>query len=160
MNFSIIAAIGQNNELGYQGKLIWNIPSDLKLFKELTTGNTIVMGRKTFESIGRILPNRKHIVITRDSSYNISGIEVANSVLNVVGKYCNSDEEVFIIGGAEIYKQFLPYASKMYLTEIEERYDLADTYFPTFNKHRYSKEVLHDAVDNNIKYKQLKYTRK
>ena len=122
----IIVAISKNRVIGDSNKLIWNLPSDLKRFKEITTGHPIVMGRKTFESIGRPLPNRRNIIITRDEEYEVEGCEVVNSIeeaLLLTGNDC------FIIGGGEIYKQTLHIAEQIYMTIVDEEF-LGDTQFP------------------------------
>lgn len=123
---NIIVAISKNRVIGNDNKLIWSLPSDLKRFKQITTGNTLVMGRKTYESIGKPLPNRRNIIITRNSDYKVEGCEVVNSLEEAL-MLCNN--ECFIIGGGEVYKQSLPLADKLYLTVINEEFD-GDTYFP------------------------------
>jgi dihydrofolate reductase len=133
MNISIIAAIGKNRELGFQNRLQWHIPADLKRLKNITTGHTVIMGRRTFESIGnRPLPNRQNIIITHQSDFQASNYRVAHSVSEVL-QMTDTSEEVFIMGGARIYEQFLPYTQKMYLTRIHYNY-IADTFFPEFNE--------------------------
>lgn len=140
---SLIAAIGKNNELGKDNQLLWHLPDDLKRFKELTTGHTIVMGRKTFESIGKPLPNRRNIVITRDTSYKKEGVEVIHSLEEVE----NLPEEIFIIGGGEIYAQALPFADRLYLTQVDTTLD-ADTFFPPFEKSEWNEtERIHHKKD-------------
>ena len=111
---SIIVAVANNNVIGKDNKLIWHLPEDLKRFKALTTGHTIIMGRKTFESLGRVLPNRKHIVLCNDVNLNIENenVEVLSDI-SMLEKYINSAEENFVIGGATIYKLLLPKASKL-----------------------------------------------
>ena len=101
---SIIVAVAENNIIGGDNKLLWHIPEDLKRFKEITSGNTIVMGRKTFESLPGVLPNRKHVIITRDKNYTVDNenVEVIHSLSEVINKYKNSHETAFIIGGGEI----------------------------------------------------------
>lgn len=151
---NIIAAIGKNNELGKDNKLIFNIPEDLKYFKETTINKTVVMGRKTYESIGKALPNRKNIVLTRKN------IELEDAfVCNDYEDILSLDEDVFIIGGESIYKIFLPYANNLYLTEIDEEAD-ADSYFPKFNKDLYDKEIIKDSSLNDLKYKFVIYRKK
>lgn len=147
MSISIIAATGKKNELGKGNQLLWHLPDDLKHFKELTTGHTIVMGRKTFESIGKPLPNRRNIVITRDMNFTADGIEVIHSLQEIQ----NRDEEIFIIGGGEIYAQALPFADKLYLTEVDASLD-ADTFFPQFKKNEWN-EV--ERTHHNKKEKHL-----
>lgn len=122
----IIVAISKNRVIGDSNKLIWHLPADLKRFKEVTTGHPIVMGRKTYESIGRPLPNRRNIIITRDENYEVDGCEVVNSIEEAL-LLTNSD--CFIIGGGEIYKQTLHIATQIYLTQVDEDFD-GDTTFP------------------------------
>ncbi len=127
---SIIVAVAKNNVIGKDNKLIWHLPEDLKRFKRLTTGHNIIMGRKTFESLGRVLPNRKHIILCNDAELNIEdeNVEVLDDV-SKLEKYINSDEENFVIGGASIYKLLLPKAEKLYITEINQEFE-GDVYFP------------------------------
>ena len=109
----------------------WHLPSDMKFFRETTSGHTIIMGRKTFESLGRVLPNRHHVVLTHaDESFFPEEVEVVHSFAEVYTKYRDVDEDVFIIGGGEIYRLFFSYAEKMYLTQVNEIHFNADTYFP------------------------------
>ena len=114
---SIIVAKAKNNVIGKDNQLIWHLPEDLKRFKELTTGHTIIMGRKTFESLGRILPNRKHVILCNDMEMNVDDdrVEVLEDI-SMLDKYIKSEEENFIIGGATIYRLLMPYANKMYIT--------------------------------------------
>ena len=134
---SIIVAVAKNNVIGKDNKLIWHLPEDLKRFKRLTTGHTIIMGRKTFESLGRVLPNRKHIVLCNDAEMNINAenVEVIESI-DKIEKYENSEEENFVIGGASIYKLLLPKASKLYITKINQEFD-GDVYFPEINENEW-----------------------
>ena len=132
MKISLIASIGKGGELGIKNQLLWRLPDDLKNFKKVTTGHTIVMGKKTYESIGKPLPDRKNIILTRDLNYEAEGCIVAHSPEEIL-KFVNSEDEVFIIGGGEIYKLFLPLANKLYLTEVNAELP-ADTYFPKFDK--------------------------
>lgn len=122
----IIVAIGKDGAIGKNGDLIWKIPEDLKRFKALTTGNTIVMGRKTWESLPKKpLPLRRNIVVTRDADYRAEGAEVMHSPEEVKEK--TAGENTFIIGGAEIYRQFLPYTDELFLTLVDEKCEDADT---------------------------------
>ncbi len=134
MNISLIAAIGKNRELGFGNKLPWHLPDDLKRFKEITRGHTVIMGRKTFESIGKPLPNRRNIVITRDKNYLCNGVDVAHTLEEAITmSRLNLDiEEVFVIGGGEIFNLVLPYAHKMYLTHVETEVP-SDAFFPEFD---------------------------
>ena len=156
---TIIAAIGKNNELGYKNDLIWHLPNDLKFFKEKTTGKTIVMGYNTFLSLPRLLPNRKHIVL---SEIKIDNEEVTtiDNLEDLIKLIRTIDEEVFIIGGASVYAQFAKIADKMYLTEVENEFDLADVYFPEINKEEWNITEIGSNEDNNIKYKHMEYRRK
>ena len=129
MTISLIAAIGRNNELGKGNDLVWKIPDDLKRFKKITEGHPIIMGRKTFESIGRPLPNRRNIVVTRDKSYLRHGVDVAHSLedtLNLV----KLEDEIFIIGGGELFKQSMDIADKLYITHVNAEDQDADVFFP------------------------------
>jgi len=128
---SIIVAIAENNIIGGDNKLLWHISEDLKRFKEITTNHTIIMGRKTFESLPRILPNRHHVIITRDKNYTVDSNEVSifHRLDEVLAKYENSDEEAFIIGGGEIYNSMFPHCKKLYLTKIKKSFE-GDTSFP------------------------------
>jgi len=130
---SLIAAIGKNNELGKGNNLLWKLPADQKFFRETTLGHTVIMGRKTFESLGRPLPNRRNIVITRDVNYKKEGVDIVHSLDKAIDSARNpltENEEIFIIGGAEIYKQSLPLADKLYITHIEAEDKDADSFFP------------------------------
>ena len=129
----IIVAVSRNRIIGDSNKLIWSLPSDLKRFKEITTGHPIVMGRKTYQSIGRPLPNRRNIIITRDEDFKSEGCEIVNSIEEAL-LLTNSD--CFIIGGGEIYKQSLHLAHQIYLTQIDEDFE-GDTTFPELDKSWY-----------------------
>ena len=158
MSYSIIAAVGKNLELGKNNDLIWNIPEDLKFFKEVTNGHKVIMGRNTFESLPRMLPNRKHIVFSSRDDFP-SEVEVYKNLQDLLLKYKDSDEEIFIIGGGSIYSLFLEYCDKLYLTEIDEEDKNASVYFPSFNRELYSYEVISSNEDNGIFYKHVLYSR-
>jgi dihydrofolate reductase len=128
MNISIIVAISSNNAIGKNNQLLWHLPADLKHFKAITTGHPIIMGRKTYDSIGKPLPNRRNIIITRQTDLAIDGAEVVNNIADALS-LCKTENEVFIIGGAEIYKSALAFANKIYLTTIHQQYE-ADAFFP------------------------------
>ena len=130
---SIIAAVAKNNVIGINNDLPWNIPEDLRNFKKLTFGNPIVMGRKTFDSIGKPLPGRRNIVISRNTALKIENCEIANSLDAAIriAKSQNPDE-VFIIGGAQIYEQAMQFADRLYLTEINQDVK-GDAFFPNFS---------------------------
>ena len=156
MSYSIIAAIGKNGELGKDNDLIWHLPNDLKFFKKITSNHTIIMGRNTFESLPRMLPNRKHIVLTsRDGLPN--EVEVYKELKQMLETYKNTTEEIFIIGGASIYAQFLDYSDKLYLTEIEAEEKNASVYFPKFDERKYNREILAENSDDGISYKHVLY---
>lgn len=125
---SIIAAVSENNAIGKDNQLLWHLPADLKHFKALTTGHTIIMGRKTFDSIGKPLPNRRSIVVSRNTALKIEGVELAYTLEDAL-RLAGNKEEVFIIGGAEIYRQSLPFADKIYLTRVHQQHE-ADAFFP------------------------------
>jgi dihydrofolate reductase len=127
MIVSIVVAIAQNHAIGKNNQLLWHLPKDLKHFKEITSGHTIIMGRKTFDSVGKPLPNRRNIIITRQN-ITIDGCEVVNSLPDAL-KLAERVDEVFIVGGAEIYKQAMPLTDRIYLTIVHENFD-GDTYFP------------------------------
>ena len=131
---SIIAAIGENRELGGNNQLLWNIPGELKRFKEITTGHPIIMGRKTFESIGRVLPNRTNIIITREPSFSVEGALVTDSVEKAVAiaRKQEGGNEIFIIGGGQIFTQALPTTDRLYLTLVHKTFSEADVFFPEY----------------------------
>ncbi|CDN33117.1 Dihydrofolate reductase [Mucinivorans hirudinis] len=139
---SIIVAVADNGVIGCANKLIWHLSDDLKRFKRLTTGHPVVMGRKTFDSIGRPLPNRVNIVVSRDESLDIEDVVVVNSIDGAVGLF-GTDEEIFIIGGGEIYRQSMPLADKLYLTLVHQTPE-GDTYFPEID-HGQWKEVFREV---------------
>jgi len=127
LKISIIAAIASNNAIGFNNQLLWHLPADLQFFKKTTLNSTIIMGRKTFESIGKALPKRKNIVISSNSNFNAPECILVSS-LNEALKHVGS-EEAFIIGGASIYEQSLPLAHKLYITHVHHQCP-ADTFFP------------------------------
>ncbi len=159
MDINIIAAIGKNNELGKNNDLVWRLKGDMKFFRDTTMGHSIVMGRKTFESLPKILPGRKHIVISTNEIKN-DEIELYKSIREFLVKYQNVEEDIFIIGGASIYKQFIDLASKLYLTEIDASDKDADVYFPEFNKEEWEREEIASNEDNSINYKHVLYKKK
>ena len=159
MSFSIIAAIGKNNELGKDNKLIWHLPGDLKFFKETTTGKTIIMGRRTFESLPRMLPNRHHIVLSSSTDFP-EEVEVYKELKDIIDNYLDSEEELFVIGGASIYKAFIDYSNKLYLTLVDAEEKTADAYFPKFNEEDYDSEILGENEDEGIKYKHVLYMKR
>ena len=131
---SIIVAVAKNNVIGKDNQLIWHLPEDLKRFKRLTTNHTIIMGRKTFESLGRVLPNRKHVILCNDAKMSVDdeNVEILDDI-SKLKKYKDSEEENFVIGGATIYKLLMPYSDKMYVTHINEEFE-GDVYFPEISE--------------------------
>lgn len=129
---TMIAAAAENNALGKNNDLVWHLPDDFKRFKNLTTGHPIIMGRKTFESFPQPLPNRKHIVITRNENYRANGAVVVNSLEKAI-EMAKEDPQPFIIGGGEIYKLALPKADKMELTRVHANFE-ADAFFPEIDE--------------------------
>ncbi|WP_010249610.1 dihydrofolate reductase [Myroides injenensis] len=134
---TLIAAVAENNALGKNNQLLWHLPDDFKHFKTLTSHHTIIMGRKTFESFPKPLPNRKHIIITRQSDYTApEGCVVVNSLEDALA-LADKNEEVFVIGGGEIYTQALPFADKLELTRVHKSFD-ADAFFPDFDTNQWN----------------------
>ena len=187
---SIIAAIANNNVIGRDNKLIWHLPEDLKRFKELTTGHTIIMGRKTFESLGRVLPNRKHVVLCKSGKLAIPEMQktqdknaetdqkvnlvndkknITENMENVIiihniedlKPYIESQEENFVIGGASIYEQLMPYATKMYITKIENNFE-GDRYFPEIKENEWRIVSVEKGLKNEknpYDYEYINYVR-
>lgn len=158
---SLIAAIGKNNELGKNNKLIWDIPSDLVFFKEKTVNHKIIMGYNTYISIGRPLPKRTNIVLVDDPSKieDKTNLIVYSNIEDLYNIELSTNEEVFIIGGSSLYNYFYPIADKMYLTLIDEIDDDADVYFPTIIDSDWNKTILDSKNENNINYKHVLYER-
>ena len=154
----MICAVGKNREIGLKNKLIWRLPEDLKHFKKITMGHCVIVGQKTFESIGKALPGRKNIVLTLDSNYKAENCEVSNDLEEIANRYKDSEEEVFIIGGASIYKQFIKYAKKLYLTLVDDS-PRADAFFPDYSE--FNKIISESELqeENGIKYKFIELTR-
>lgn len=160
MAMSIIVAMAHNNVIGANNGLPWHLPADLKHFKAITMGKPIVMGRKTFQSIGRPLPGRRNIVITRDRNWHADGVEIAESV-EIAAQLTADDQEAMIIGGAQIYSAFLPAADRLYVTEIDK--DVAgDTYFPSISEKDWMEisRTSHDAKDEAPPYSFVMYERR
>lgn len=133
MTVSLLLAMDRNNGIGLDNKMPWRLPADLAYFKALTVGHTIVMGRKTFESVGsKPLKDRRNVVLTRDRSFQADGCETAHSLEEALERY-GHEEELFIVGGGEIYAKAMPYADKLYITVIDHDFAV-DTYFPQVNE--------------------------
>jgi dihydrofolate reductase len=136
---SIIVATGENGEIGADNNLLWRLPDDMKRFKELTTGHTIIMGRKTFESLPKgALPNRKNVVITGNTEFKLDNCILFNNPYEAL-RYFRDEDEIFIIGGASIYKQVIKFADKLYITKVHETFENADTFFPEINENEWIK---------------------
>jgi len=159
---TIIAAIGKNNELGKNNDLIWHLPADLKRFKKVTTGHTIIMGRNTFESIGKPLPNRKSIIITRNKEYQQEGCDVVYSLEEAI-QLISGEESAFIIGGAQIYKEAIEkeIVDQLDITLVHENFE-ADVYFPKIDSQKWkqvSREDFSMDEKNTFKYSFLSYSK-
>lgn len=159
---SLIVAMDKNRVIGINNEMPWHLPNDLQYFKETTTGHTIVMGRKTFESLGRVLPNRKHIVLTRSQQEFPEEVLVLHHIDELLQYIKNHpNEKVFLIGGGDLFQQMLPYVDKMFITEIDERFD-GDIYFPSFDPSEWtltSKETGPKNERNPYDYYHLVYER-
>ena len=160
---SLIVAKAKNNIIGKNNSLIWHLPDDLKRFKSLTTGHTIIMGRRTFESLGRVLPNRHHVILCNDMEMSVDNenVEILKDI-SELNEYINDNEENFIIGGATIYKLLMPYCSKMYITEIDRDFD-GDVSFPEIDKtiwQETSREQGPDDGENDFKYDYVVYEKR
>lgn len=163
MTISITASIGREREMGINGKVPWRLPEDLRRFREMTLGHPIIMGRKTYESIGHPLVDRKNIIITRDPNFQTpEGAVVVNSFQTAVEIASNEDSEVFVIGGAEIYALALSSAKKMYLTHVDY-HGPADTYFPDFDLSEWNivtKEIHQKSEPHQYNFEFVVYQRK
>lgn len=137
MIISLIVAMDENRAIGYKNKLPWNLPSELKYFRETTKSKPVIMGRRTFDSIGRPMPERLNIVVTRDRSYRADNCIVVNSKEDAL-KAAKDSSEIMVIGGAEIYRLFFPMANRLYITKVHGAFE-ADTYFPEFNEDEWVK---------------------
>ena len=159
---SIVVAKAKNNIIGKDNKLLWNLPEDLKHFKELTSGHAMIMGRKTFESLGRVLPNRKHIIFSQNPDFKVDdeNVEVVHSLLQIQN-LIEEKEEVFVIGGAMIYNFLMPYVKKMYVTEIEKDFE-GDTFFPIIDSETWKETSREKGIrneKNNLDYYFVTYER-
>ena len=148
---SLIVAVGKNNEIGKNNELLWHLPNDLKYFKQITLGLPIIMGRKTFESIGRPLPGRVNVIVTRNSNFKPEGCIVVDSIQNAM-KATMSAQNVMIIGGADIYSQTLPIADRIYLTEVDAELE-ADKFFPSIDQNLWEEiSRKHNPKDEKNEY--------
>ena len=157
---SIIVAKAKNNILGKNNELVWHLPEDLKHFKELTTGHTIIMGRKTYESLGKPLPNRKHIIFSQNPDFKVheENVQVVHSLLEIQD-LIEGKEEAFVIGGAMIYNFLMPYVKKMYVTEIKQEFD-GDAFFPIIDSEEWKETSRTTGIkneENNLDYDFVTY---
>jgi len=161
MIISIIVAIGRNKVIGNKNTIPWKLPADMNYFRKMTIGKPVIMGRKTFESIGKPLPERTNIIITRDQNYKAEGCIVVHSVDEAI-KAAEGSKEAMVIGGSQIYKEFLPIANKMYITLIDADFN-GDTYFPEYNIEEWEETVYEEHErdkDNQYNYTFLILRRK
>lgn len=156
MEIILIAAIGENGEMGHNNELLWHLPGDLPRFKEITMGSPIIMGRKTFDSIGRALPGRLNIVLTANADWYADGVTVASSLDSALGLAKNNNDKAFVIGGGQIYKLFLPYATTLEITEVSDA-PIADTYFPNFASTDFVETDRVKNHDNTPKFDYITY---
>ena len=148
MRINIIAAVAKNRAIGFENKLIYWLPNDLKRFKALTTGHTIVMGRKTFESLPKgALPNRRNVVLTRTTK-ELPGCDVYPSLEEAL-KSCKPDEDIYIIGGARVYEQALPFADRLCLTEVDDTPKEADAFFPDYSNWQIARKEEHEKDEKH-----------
>lgn len=157
---SIIVAKAKNNVIGKDNSMLWKLPDDLKRFKEKTLGHTIIMGRKTFESLGGILPDRKHIILSSNPDFNIDSdcVKVVHSLFELQ-EYMDDEEEHFVIGGTIIYNLLMPYCKKMYVTQLDKEFE-GDTIFPKINKEEWkevSREKGPEDGINDFDYEYITY---
>ncbi len=156
----VIAAIGKNNELGNNNDLIWHIKEDLRFFRENTTGHHVVMGKNTFLSLPKMLPNRTHMVLNDDDYEFPKGVIVLRSLDEFFEKAREIDDDIYVIGGAFVYSQFAPLADELILTEIDDECPSADVYFPTINHDLYDKTIIEEHLDEKPAYKFVSYKKR
>ena len=161
MKITIVAAIASNNVIGQKNSLPWDIPEDLKRFKKLTSGHTILMGRKTFDSIGRPLPNRTNIVMTKDTNYQKEGIEIVFDEREALNLIKDLNQEVFIIGGSKIYELFEPWTTSLVITRVLKDFE-GDAFFPDINWNNWQIKSKEEFLDekSGISCKLEEYLRK
>jgi dihydrofolate reductase len=158
-NISLIVAVSSNHVIGKDNALPWHLPEDLKRFRTLTTGHHIIMGRKTYESLGRLLPDRTTVIVTRNKALKVDGAVVVYSLQEAI-EVCVKDTEAFIIGGAELYLQGLQYAENLYLTQVETHVE-GDAFFPTLDENIWQETSRENHVSvKGLKFSYLTYARK
>ncbi len=157
-NVSIIVAVAKNRAIGKNNQLLWNIPEDLQHFKEITLGHPVIMGQRTYESIGRPLPKRQNIILTQDKNLKIDGVDICYSLPEAIELAKSYDkDEVFIIGGGSVYAQAIDFADKLYLTLVDEEFD-ADVFFPEYKSFKMIKEEPWQD-SNGLKYRFTEWER-
>lgn len=147
MKISLIVAMASNRAIGLNNKMPWHLSADLKKFKKITMGSPILMGRKTYESIGKPLPGRTNIIISRNIDYQQQGCLVFNSIEEAI-EYCQREQEIFVIGGATFYEAMIHVADRLYLTEINKNFE-ADTFFPKINRAEWKEIAREDILDDS-----------
>ncbi len=158
-NLSIIVAVAHHNVIGINNTLPWHLPEDLKRFRALTTGHHIIMGRKTYESLGRLLPNRTTVIVTRNKNYHVDGALIAHSLQSAI-ELCKADNEPFLIGGAELYKDGITLANKLYLTHVNTTV-VGDAFFTDIDLKDWSLSEKKDHIAaSGLEYSDLVYIRK
>lgn len=157
MEIVLIAAVGENGEMGHNNELLWHLPGDLPRFKEITMGSPIIMGRKTFDSIGRALPGRLNIVLTANAEWQSKGVVVASSIDQALKlAQAEKTDKAFVIGGGQIYTLFLPYASTLEMTEVYDT-PVADTFFPNFSGGQFKEVQRQSITDSTPKFDYVTY---
>jgi dihydrofolate reductase len=162
MNFTLVAAISSNYVLGKDNQLLWKLSDDMKMFRALTTGNTVIMGRKTFESMGKALPNRQNIIVSRNPAYQAENCIVVTSLQNALMEAEKLQQKTFVIGGGEIYKQSIDSASELIITHVHCILD-GDTFFPAIDEEIWAKQEVNNYSKNDkneFDFEVIKYLRK
>lgn len=160
MSLSLIAAVGENRELGKRGGLCFRIPGDLRFFKRVTLGHPVFMGLVTWRSLPKKLPGREHYIAVFEEEDLPEDLHQVTDIFRFAEEWKEKDEELFVIGGASIYRAMLPYCDKLYLTEVHAGDPEADVFFPEFDKSEYTAEKLGDGADSDITYTHILYTKK
>jgi dihydrofolate reductase len=149
-HITIICALSENRVIGKDNKLPWHIPEDLKRFRSITSGHVVIMGRKTYESMGRLLPNRLNILVTTNTDYHVEGAVIASSLEDAIAKAkVHEKEEIFIIGGGQIFTQALPFTDRLYLTIVHKTIE-GDTFFPEYSQ--FSKKISSEKLNDEVEF--------
>jgi dihydrofolate reductase len=158
-SISLIVAMEKNRVIGINNTLPWHLPEDLKRFRALTTGHHIIMGRKTYDSLGRLLPGRTTVIVTRNRDFKVEGALIAHTLTDAI-QYCKNDAEVFIIGGAELYKEALIHANRLYVTEVDIEV-IGDAFFPMIDMNIWQESARDFHLsENGLSFSYVIYTRK